>query len=95
MKNILKSETKKLKFIINISYYINNHYQIILDKEEVLSLWIVLFYQNMFQQEINKISKNVHLKNYGDNTIPYLKKYNLINISKISFKCIILFIPIK
>ena len=85
---ILKSEKEEIKLIINICYYMNNHYQIILDKiEDPLSLAIVLYSkENNFPENITRITKNkLILKDYGDNAIPYLKKYNLINVSRKAF----------
>lgn len=81
---ILKSKNEKIQFIINITYYMNNHYQIILDRiEESLSLEIVLYSkENKFPE---KIGNKLILKEYKDNSIPYLKKYNLINISRNDF----------
>ena len=85
---ILKSNKEEIKFVINISYFMNNHYQIILDKmENPLSLTFVLYSkENKFPTKINEINKNkLILKDYGDNYIPYLKKYNIINLSRQSF----------
>ena len=84
-KIILKSEKGKIDFIINISYNMNNHYQIILDKIDIpLSLEFVLYSKD------NKFPKNPSgdkfiLKDYEDNSIPFLKKFNLINISQKDF----------
>ena len=82
---ILKSEKDEIKFIINICYNMNNHYQIILDKiEDSLSLDMVLYSKE------NKFPKNANgnifiLKDYKDNIIPFLKKLNIINISRDDF----------
>ena len=85
---ILKSDKEEIKFVINISYFMNNHYQIILDKiKDSLSLAFVIYSkENKFPGKINEINKNkLCLKDYGDNSIPYLKKYNIINLSRQSF----------
>ena len=63
----------------------NNHYQIILDKiEDSLSLDVVLYSKE------NKFPKNANgnifiLKDYKDNIIPFLKKFNIINIPREDF----------
>ena len=82
---ILKSEKEEIKFVINICYNMNNHYQIILDKiENSLSLDIVLYSKkNNFPK--NAIGDKFILKDYKDNIIPFLKKFNIINISREDF----------
>ena len=82
---ILKSEEEEIKFLINICYNMNNHYQLILDKiDDPQSLEIVLYSkENKFPQ--NARGDKLILKDYEDNTIPFLKKFNLINISKDDF----------
>ena len=75
----------KMDFIINISYNMDNYYQLILDKMiNPLSLEIVFYSkQNQFPKLIN--ANRLILKDYGNNTIHSLKRYNLINISKKQF----------
>ena len=82
---ILKSENEEINFIINICYNMNNHYQIILDKiENSLSLDIVLYSkENNFLNITNGYISI--LKDYKDNIIPHLKKFNIINISREDF----------
>ena len=84
-KVILKSDKDEIKFIINICLNMNNHYQVILDKNiDPLSLEFVLYAKNNnFPKKINV--KRLILKDYGDNEIPHLKRYNLINVSKSDF----------
>ena len=81
----LKSEKEEVNFIINIIYHMNNHYQIILDKSiNYLSLELVIYSkQNKFPKIITKNA--LTFKDYKDNEIPNLKRYNLINISKDDF----------
>ena len=74
-----------IDFIINISYNMDNYYQLILDKmTNPLSLEIVFYSkQNQFPKLIN--ANQLILKDYGNNTIHNLKRYNLINVSKKQF----------
>ena len=86
-KIILKSdEGTSINFIINISYNMNNHYQLILDKiENYLSLEVVLFSKENKFPEI-KPKNNFIFKDFGEEKrIPKLKRYNLINIPKEDF----------
>ena len=74
-----------MTFIINIAYNMDNHYQIILDRiENSLSLEIVLYSkENKFPKKI--CGNKLILKDYEDNSISHLKKYNLINIPRKEF----------
>ena len=65
----------KMDFIINISYNMNNYYQLILDKMiNPLSLEIVFYSkQNQFPKLIN--ANRLILKDYENNNIHSLKRY--------------------
>ena len=85
-KIFLKSKNGVTKeFIINICYHMNNYYDIILDNiEDSLSLEIV------FYSKDNKFPKSFEgnsftFKDYVTDHIPYLKRYNTINISRKEF----------
>ena len=82
-KIILKSingETKE--FIINICYYINNYYQIILDKIEDSIYSEIVFYSKRQKFPKTFKGKNITFKDYNKNNIPLLKRYNIININR-------------
>lgn len=85
-KIFLKSKNGDTKeIIINICYHINNYYDIILDNiEDCLSLEIV------FYSKDNKFPKcfkgnSFTFRDYDTDHIPYLKRYNVINISREEF----------
>ena len=83
---ILKSENgEEILFIINICYHMDNYYQIIMDKmRDPLALEIVFYSKrNNFPQTLN--GSSVKIKNYAETYLPHLKRYNIINISKIDF----------
>ena len=86
-KIILGSEKGvSIDFIINISYNMNNHYQLILDKiENSLSVEVVLYSkENKFPKIVKR--NNLIFKDFGEESIiPNLKRYNLINIPKDDF----------
>ena len=85
-KIILKSNSGDMKyFIINICYHMNNYYQIILDKiEDSLSLEIVFYSKNNQFPKCIK-GNDFSFKNYDNKNIPFLKRYNIINISREEF----------
>ena len=81
---ILKSDYgTSIDFVINVSYNMNNHYQLILDKiGDPLSVEIVMYSKEDKFPKIKKINSLI-IKDFGEeNTLPYLKRYNLINIPK-------------
>ena len=82
-KIILKSingETKE--FIINICYYMNNYYQVLLDNiEDPITSEIVFYSKKQAFPETFK-GTNIIFKEYDNNNIPLLKRYNIININR-------------
>ena len=81
---ILKSDYgTSIDFVINVSYNMNNHYQLILDKiGDPLSVEIVMYSKEDKFPKIKKINSLI-IKDFGEeNTLPSLKRYNLINIPK-------------
>ena len=83
--SLISENGDKVNFAINVCYNMNNYYQLILDKLiNPLSLEIVLFSKNNIFPKL-QIRNNYIIKEYGDNIIPNLKRYNLINISKKDF----------
>ena len=83
-KIILKSDSgESIDFIINVSYNMNNYYQLILDKmENPLSVQIVIYSKEDKFPKI-KVYNNLVFKDFKEESIlPYLKRYNLINMPK-------------
>ena len=76
----INGETKE--FIINICYYINNYYQIILDKIEDSIYSEIVFYSKRQKFPKTFKGKNITFKDYNKNNIPLLKRYNIININR-------------
>ena len=82
---LISNDGQIQKFIINICYHMNNYYQIILDKQEnSLSLEIVFYSKKNHFPELIK-GNSVSLNNYENHNIPFLKRYNIINISRGEF----------
>ena len=85
-KILLKSKNNDTKeFIINICYHMNNYYDIILDNiKDSLSLEIVFYSkENKFPNSFK--GNSFTFKEYDKEHIPYLKRYNVINISREEF----------
>ena len=86
-KIILKTDSgESIDFIINVSYNMNNYYQLILDKiENPLSVQIVIYSEEDKFPKI-KAYNNFAFKDFKEgSTLPYLKRYNLINMPKDTF----------
>ena len=85
---LIANNGEKINFIINIYYNMDNYYQIILDKiNDPIYIEAILYSKNNWFPEI-KIENNLSFKNYENNSIPNLKRYNLINISRKDFYAI-------
>ena len=83
-KIILKTDSgESIDFIINVSYNMDNYYQLILDKiENPLSVQIVIYSKEDKFPNI-KAYNNLAFKDFKEgSTLPYLKRYNLINMPK-------------
>ena len=88
-KIYLKSDNgDTINFIINICYHIDNYYQLLLDKfVNPLSLEIVFYSQdNKFPQFIQ--GNLIKIKYYDNNNFPYLKRFNIINLSRLDLYAI-------
>ena len=86
-KIILKTDSgESIDFIINVSYNMDNYYQLILDKiENPLSVQIVIYSKEDKFPNI-KAYNNLAFKDFKEgSTLPYLKRYNLINMPKDTF----------
>ena len=81
--NLKTDSGESIDFIINVSYNMNNYYQLILDKiENPLSVQIVIYSKEDKFPKI-KAYNNLAFKDFKEGSIlPYLKRYNLINTPK-------------
>ena len=87
-KIILKSDSGgSIDFVINVSYNMNNYYQLILDKiEDPLSVQIVIYSKENKFPKIKAFDNLVFKDFKEESTLPYLKRYNLINMPKKIFQ---------
>lgn len=82
-KIILRSiNGEEKEFIINICYYMNNYYQLLLDKIEDPISSEIIFYSRKQKFPDTFKGENITFKDYDNNNIPFLKRYNIININR-------------
>ena len=82
---LISKNKEQINFTINIIYHMNNYYQIQLDKINNSLYLELVFYskENYFPKDI-KVN-DIKIKDDYSINIPYLKRYNIINISRKDF----------